>query len=133
MAMGERRRTRPVAMGAGSARRESLVGRRGAVVRIAGRGLALEHLGPDPVDRLVQDSPQVAQCVLADRLGLPGRRAQFPAELLGQPFQVTVGVRVGPAVPGRTRPAAPAGPAGPLAPLALAPAAGPVAGFLVWC
>src|SRR4029077_6331170 len=50
-----------------------------------------------------------------------------------QPFQVTVGIRVGPVVlPGRAWPAAPAGPAGPLAPLSLAPAAaGPVVGFLV--
>src|SRR6185437_15999982 len=107
--------------------------RRGAVLRAAGLGLALEHFVLDPVDRLVQDSAQVAQCVLADRLGVPGRGAQFAAELLGQPFQVTIGVRVAPAMlAGRARPAAPAGPAGPLAPLPLTPAAaGPVVGLLV--
>src|SRR6266702_2104194 len=100
------------------------VGGRGAVCRVGGRGFALEYLGPDPVDRLVQDAAQVAQRVLADRLGMPGGGPQFPAELLGQPFQVAVGLRVGAAVlPGRARPAAPARPAGPLAPLPLAGAA----------
>src|SRR5215475_10832629 len=65
---------------------------------------------------------------------MPGRGAQLPAELLGQPFQVAVGLGVGPVVvTGRFWPAVPAGPAGPLAPLlaaaSVAVAAVPVAGL----
>src|SRR5215475_12251609 len=64
---------------------------------------------------------------------MPGRGAQLPAELLGQPFQVAVGLGVGPVVvTGRSRPAAPAGPAGPLAPLlaAASPAAASAPAFV---
>src|SRR5690348_69010 len=57
-----------------------------------------EHLGLDPVDRLVQDSAQVVYRVLADCLGLPGRRTQFAAELPGQPLEIAIGVGVGAAV-----------------------------------
>ena len=74
----------------------------------AGRGG--EHLGLDPVERLVEDHPQVGQRVLADRLGVPGGRPQVARELPGQPLQVTVAAAGGPA---RARPATPAGTAGP--------------------
>src|SRR5690242_1719379 len=69
-----------------------------------------EDLGLDPVERLVEDHPQVGQCVLADRLGVPGGRPQVAGELPGQPLQVTVAAAGGAA---RARPAAPAGAAGP--------------------
>src|SRR5215471_8945698 len=83
---------------------------------------AAEHLVLDPLDRLVEDSPQVAQRVLADRLGVPGDRAQVAAELPGELLEIAIGIRVGPAVmPGRARPATLARPAGPLAPLPAAP------------
>src|SRR5215471_9564398 len=74
-------------------------GGRGVVLGPAGLlwgSLALEDLGLDPVDGLVKDAAQVAQRIFADRLGLPGRGAQVPAELLGQPFQVAVGLGVSP-------------------------------------
>ena len=82
--------------------------RRGRWLAWAGRGG--EHLGLDPVERLVEDHPQIGQRVLADRLGMPGGRPQVARRTAW------------PAAPGhgscgrgsaRARPATPAGAAGP--------------------
>src|SRR5262249_58988382 len=88
-----------------------VLGRAAAGVRgpvLARRGG--EHLGPDPVERLIEDHPQVGQRVLADRLGVPGGRPQVARELPGQPLQVTVAAAGGST---RARPATPALAAGP--------------------
>src|SRR5262249_32564490 len=84
-----------------------------------GAAHAAEDLALDPVDRFVEDAPELAHRVLADRLGLLGDIAQLPGELPGDFLHVAVGVRIAPAV----RPAltVPASPAGPLAPVSAAP------------
>jgi beta-glucosidase len=90
-----------------------------------GRGLlavAAEDLALDPVHRVFQDPPQIADDVLADGGGRHRQLAKLRAELDGQPFQVAERAHVGsgpatpaaaPAQPGPFLPAAPARPAAP--------------------
>src|SRR6266498_3200737 len=108
-----------------------------------------EDLVLDPGQRVLQDVPQAAGRVRADRLGVPGGSPQLLGEVKCHPLQVPDQARVRPASPRRLSltartsrtsrpsrpsrlfsPAAPASPAGPAGPAGPVVEAGPVTGLV---
>src|SRR6266542_1946864 len=105
-----------------------------------------EDLVLDPGQRVLQDVPQAAGRVRADRLGVPGGSPQLLGEVKRHPLQVPDQARVRPASPRRLSltartsrpsrpsrlfsPAAPASPAGPAGPAGPVVEAGPVTGLV---